>query len=231
MATQDAPLTAAALRDAERVTMLSTPESVLMDRAAAAIADECGERSPAVLLVGRGNNGGDALLAGALLAQRGSVVTAVLLAPHAHDRGLAHLAEAGGRVIEWAVNEPSARWAIGEAELIIDGISGLRGGAGLREPAASAAGAITPGSHVVAVDLPSGLDPDSGTADGVHIVADVTVTFTAPKPCLVLQPAAASAGRVVIVDVGIVLWWLRRGVISARATPAARASPACARLS
>lgn len=203
MATQAAPLTADALRDAERIAMLSTPESALMDRAAAAVAAECSGHRTVALLVGRGNNGGDALLAGALLATAGAQVTAALVAPDAHERGLSKLTEAGGRVVEWAVDAPSARWAIAAAELVVDGITGLRGGAGLREPALSAVRAISHGSVVVAVDLPSGLDPDSGAADAPHVVADVTVTFTAPKPCLVLEPASASAGRVVIADVGI----------------------------
>ena len=67
--------------------MLHTPESVLMDRAAAAVAREAMGASRVALLVGRGNNGGDALLAGALLAEGGAAVTAILLAPDAHERG------------------------------------------------------------------------------------------------------------------------------------------------
>ena len=63
--------------------------------------------------------------------------------------------------------------------------------------------AIIPGTQVISVDLPSGLDPDSGDASEPHVTADTTVTFTAPKFCLTLNPAAASAGRVVIVDVGV----------------------------
>lgn len=183
--------------------MLFTPESVLMDKAAAAVAGECRGYAHVVLLVGRGNNGGDALLAGALLASDGAEVTAVLLGPHAHERGLSQLEAAGGKLIEWAVHSASAKWAIANAELVIDGITGLRGGAGLREPALSAVQAIVAGTTVVAVDLPSGLDPDSSDADAPHVRADVTVTFTAPKACLVFEPAAASAGRVVLVDVGI----------------------------
>lgn len=205
MASQSEPMTASALRAAERVTMLHTPEPVLMDRAAAAVAGEATGASSVALLIGRGNNGGDALLAGALLAGRGVPVTAVLLSPDAHKRGLLALAEAGGQVLEWAVNPEGSANAIAAADLVIDGIVGIGGTGGLREDAQAGVGAITPGTRVISVDLPSGLDPDSGDAGAPHVTADITVTFTAPKLCLTLDPAKASAGRVVIVDVGVTL--------------------------
>ena len=183
--------------------MLHTPESVLMDRAAAAVAVEATGAERAVALVGRGNNGGDALLCCALLAGRGTAVTAVLLAPDAHPRGLAALTDAGGRVIEWDIDAAGALAHIADADLVIDGILGLGGRGGLREAAQAAVSIITPGTRVIAVDLPSGLNPDSGEASAPHVTADTTVTFTAPKLCLTLKPAAASAGRVVVADVGV----------------------------
>ncbi len=184
--------------------MLHTPESVLMDRAAAAVAGEASGAERVVALVGRGNNGGDALLACALLAGRGAAVTAVLLAPDAHPRGLASLTEAGGRVIEWDIDaercaRPTSRMQISLLTEFLD----LVDRAGCVPLRKSAVAAITPGTTVIAVDLPSGLNPDSGDASAPHITADTTVTFTAPKLCLTLKPAAASAGRVVIVDVGV----------------------------
>lgn len=203
MAVQTAPLTTDALRAAERITKLHTPESVLMDRAAMAIAGEAAGAPRVALLVGRGNNGGDALLAGALLAARGSAVTAVLLAPDAHERGLAALTGAGGRVVEWDIDSGGAIAAIVEADLIVDGIVGLGAQGGLRAAAQSAVNTILPGTRIISVDIPSGLDPDSGEANRPHVTAETTVTFTAPKLCLTLNPAAASAGRVVIADVGV----------------------------
>jgi hydroxyethylthiazole kinase-like uncharacterized protein yjeF len=203
MASQSQPLSVSALRAAERITMLHTPESALMDRAAAAVAGEAVGAQRVALLVGRGNNGGDALLAGALLAGRGAEVTAVLLAPDAHERGLATLAEAGGRVIEWDVDMESAIAGIVDADIVMDGIIGLGAQGGLRAVAQAAVRAILPGTPVIAVDLPSGLSPDSGDASAPHVTAHTTVTFTAPKLCLTLQPAAASAGRVVVADVGV----------------------------
>jgi NAD(P)H-hydrate repair Nnr-like enzyme with NAD(P)H-hydrate epimerase domain len=95
--------------------------------------------------------------------------------------------------------------ALAAAALVIDGIVGLGGVGGLRDEAVDAVAAIPAHTKVVAVDLPSGLDPDSGAAGVPHVRADVTVTFTAPKICLVREPAAASAGRVVVADVGVSL--------------------------
>ena len=203
MAWQSQPLSASALRAAERITMLHTPESVLMDRASAAVASEATGASRIALLVGRGNNGGDALLAGARLAEGGAAVTAVLLAPDAHERGLLCLTQSGGRVIEWDIDPASATAALADADVVIDGIVGLGGQGGLRAAAQSALKAILPGTRMISVDLPSGLDPDSGSAVPAHVTADITVTFTAPKLCLTTEPAASSAGRVVVADVGV----------------------------
>ena len=153
MAVTNRPATAAAMREAERITMLHTPEDTLMDRAATAIAAECGGLSPVVLLVGAGNNGGDALLAGALLASQGANVTAVLLTPDAHPRGLAMLTQAGGRVLEWQLSPEGARSALRAAAAVIDGIVGLGGRPGLRPDAQEAVAAIAERAQVIAVDL------------------------------------------------------------------------------
>jgi len=203
MASQSQPLRVSELRAAERVTMITTPEHVLMDRAALAVAGEATGAHRVAVLAGRGNNGGDALLAGSLLAGRGCSVTAVLLAPDAHARGLSELTKAGGQALEWVTDPEEAAFAIASADVVIDGIVGLGGAEGLREDAQAAVSAIKPGTTVISVDLPSGLNPDSGSADHPHVTADITVTFTAPKLCLMLEPAKASAGRVVIADVGV----------------------------
>ncbi|MBW1597867.1 NAD(P)H-hydrate epimerase, partial [Streptomyces sp. JJ38] len=93
-----------AVRDAERELMARLPEGALMQRAAAGLAVAAAELlgrtygARVALLVGSGDNGGDALYAGARLARRGAAVTAVLLAPdRAHPGGLAALRAAGGR--------------------------------------------------------------------------------------------------------------------------------------
>ncbi len=199
----------AQIRAAEERTMRTVPEDALMDRAAAAVAAAAGALldqrggvagARVAVLVGPGNNGGDALLAGALLARENAQVVAVALAPRMHARGRAALESAGGRVLAAGAD---ASETVAEADLAIDGIVGIGSRPGLRDDAASLVDALR--CPIVAADLPSGLDADAGTADLPHVRADITVTFTAPKRCLVEQPAAASAGAVILADVGIAL--------------------------
>jgi hydroxyethylthiazole kinase-like uncharacterized protein yjeF len=147
------------------------------------------------VLVGSGDNGGDALFAGALLARRGAVVTAILLGTTAHVDGLAALRRAGG-----AVSDASA---LDGADLVLDGIVGIGGSGALRPAAAAIVGAIPPDAIVVAVDVPSGVDADTGVVDGAAVNADVTVTFGTWKPGLLLDPGAQHAGAVELVDIGL----------------------------
>lgn len=205
-------MTAAQIRVAEERAMRHVSESRLMSRAADAVAAECeailGTRfgratGNVVVLAGTGNNGGDAMLAGARLHYRGTKTTVVLVGPRAHELGLGECLAAGTGVIDATQDLAAARAALETADLVIDGIVGISGSPGLRPPADALVAAISPLSTVVAVDLPSGLDVDSGQADAPHVRAHVTVTFTAPKPCLATDPARASAGRVVVANVGV----------------------------
>ncbi|WP_199827417.1 NAD(P)H-hydrate dehydratase [Streptomyces xylophagus] len=195
------------VRAAERELMARLPEGALMQRAAAGLAVACAQLvgrvygSRVVLLVGSGDNGGDALYAGARLARRGAAVTAVLLAPErTHSGGLAALLRAGGRTVA-----PSdAEELILGADLVLDGIVGIGGKGGLRPDAARLAG-FAAGSRgvVVAVDLPSGVEADSGEVRGAAVRADLTVTFGAHKPGLLIDPAREYAGSVRLVDIGL----------------------------
>jgi hydroxyethylthiazole kinase-like uncharacterized protein yjeF len=150
-----------------------------------------------VLLVGFGDNGGDALYAGVKLAARGVEVRAVLMdETRVHAAGLAALVQAGGRI--------AGEEALDRADLIIDGLLGIGGRGGLRERAALLAEAAQRGgAPVLAVDLPSGIDADSGQVSGMCLRADVTVTFGAYKPGLLIDPAAANAGVIEFVDIGL----------------------------
>ncbi|MFF0205478.1 NAD(P)H-hydrate dehydratase [Streptomyces sp. NPDC005017] len=197
------------VRAAERDLMARLPEGALMQRAAAGLAAACAELlgrvygSRVVLLVGSGDNGGDALYAGARLARRGAGVTAVLLSPErAHAQGLAALRRAGG-----TVTDPAAADALIErADLVLDGIVGIGGKGGLRPQAerlAAAAGRAR--AAVVAVDLPSGVDADTGEVPGAAVRADLTVTFGTHKPGLLIDPARDHAGSVRLVDIGLEL--------------------------
>ncbi|WP_061965375.1 NAD(P)H-hydrate epimerase [Demequina aurantiaca] len=215
MATYSEVMTAAQLRDAERITMQSTPEAELMDRAADAVAAEARGtteartrqmgRAHVVVLAGTGNNGGDALLAGALLSAEGADAVAVLVGDGAHERGLKRFAAAGGRIVRAADSLDEALALVREAHCVIDGIVGLGARAGLRAPADGLVAEIPLHAAVIAVDIPSGLEADSGDADLPHVHAGVTVTFTALKRCLSARPAKTSAGLVVLADVGVTL--------------------------
>jgi hydroxyethylthiazole kinase-like uncharacterized protein yjeF len=194
----------ATVRAAEAVLMAQLPAGTLMDRAAAGLAATCGRLLPkvygshVVLLVGSGDNGGDALFAGALLAQRGAVVSAILLGRATHAGGLAALRAAGGRVAGADLAHVMLR-----AELVIDGIVGIGGKGGLRDDAIAAVQLIPTEATVVAVDVPSGVDADTGEVEGRAIGADVTVTFGTWKPGLVVDPGAEHAGAVELIDIGL----------------------------
>ncbi|WP_089256122.1 bifunctional ADP-dependent NAD(P)H-hydrate dehydratase/NAD(P)H-hydrate epimerase [Asanoa hainanensis] len=190
-------------------------DDVLIQRAAAGLAAECTriliERHRRVygcrvlLLVGVGKNGADALVAGARLRGRGAHVDAVLVGTDAYVPGLSELRRLGGSFLDALSDEGSkaAFDALSAADLIVDGIVGDRGNGGLRSPADALVDAIPRGVPVIAVDLPSGVDPDTGEIVGSHVTADVTVTFGTFKPCLFAPPAAHAAGRTVLVDVGL----------------------------
>jgi hydroxyethylthiazole kinase-like uncharacterized protein yjeF len=193
------------VRAAERALMARLPEGALMQRAAAGLASVCARLLPAVygsrvvLLVGGGDNGGDALYAGARLARRGARVHAVQAGSKIHEAGLADLLAAGGRLLPGG-----AEAAIAGADLIIDGLTGIGGTGGLREPHARyAALAAESTALVVACDVPSGVDASTGRVDGAAVHADVTVTFGTYKPGLLVDPGASRCGVVELVDIGL----------------------------
>ncbi|MBB4793303.1 NAD(P)H-hydrate dehydratase [Streptomyces nodosus] len=205
------------VRAAERALMARLPEGALMQRAAAGLAAACADLlgrvygSRIVLLVGSGDNGGDTLYAGARLARRGAGVTAVLLAPeHTHQGGLAALRRAGGTVAPSRQKDgipaflAAAEEGIRRADLVVDGIVGIGGKGGLRPDAAPlAALAEESRAVVVAVDLPSGVEADSGEVRGAAVRADLTVTFGTHKPALLVDPAREYAGSVRLVEIGL----------------------------
>lgn len=194
------------VRAAESALMARVPDGTLMQRAAAGLASVCARLlgqvygSRVVVLAGTGDNGGDALYAGALLARRGAIVTAVTTGPRAHQGGMAALLAAGGRL----AGPQDAATLIERADIIIDGILGIGGRGGLREAAAAlAALAASARGLVVAVDLPSGIDADTGEVAGAAVRADVTVTFGTWKPGLFIDPGAGLAGAAELIDIGL----------------------------
>lgn len=187
------------IREAEAPLLASLPEGGLMRRAAfglaTAIARELilltggisGRRVCAV--VGSGDNGGDALWAATFLSRRGTAAAAVLLNPErTHKAALAAFTRSGGRIVE---SVPAA------TDLVIDGVVGISGSGPLRPNAAEVFANVT--APVVAVDIPSGVDVQTGAADGPHVQASLTVTFGGLKPV----HALGDCGRVELVDIGL----------------------------
>ncbi|WP_328706863.1 NAD(P)H-hydrate epimerase [Clavibacter zhangzhiyongii] len=188
----------------------------LMRVAAAGLARECRALAPAgavLVLVGAGNNGGDALLAAAELAREGREVRAIRTASRVHGAGAAQAAATGIAITAAEELADDRIAALGRASaLVVDGILGIGTTASpaLRGEARRVVAALLPvvaaddGPRVVACDLPSGIGADDGAVpDPTVLPADVTVTFGAGKAGLLRGPGRALAGRVALVDVGL----------------------------
>jgi hydroxyethylthiazole kinase-like uncharacterized protein yjeF len=175
----------------------------LMARAAAGLAARLRAfRGPLLVLAGSGNNGGDALFAAAELAAEGWATRIIALGDRIHAAGLDAALTAGA-----TRHDPADAVALADGAVVVDGIlgTGSTGHAALRGTARDVVEALRPlAPTVVAVDLPSGVDPDTGEVpDPAVLRAEVTVTFGALKPGLLREPGARYAGRVVLVDIGL----------------------------
>src|SRR5262245_64576540 len=212
-------LNAAQMREADKraINDIGLPSLVLMENAGRqtvaameAMYADLSERHVGVLC-GRGNNGGDGFVVARTLAQRGVDVSVFLVGRVAEVRGDARinleiLGRLGLTVIE--VSDSQA-WELhfselSDCNLIVDAIFGT----GLNAPVSGLVESViadvnASGIPIVAVDLPSGLSADSHEPIGPSIEAGLTVTLGAPKLPLVLPPAEARAGDVVIADIGI----------------------------
>jgi hydroxyethylthiazole kinase-like uncharacterized protein yjeF len=154
-----------------------------------------------LLLIGGGNNGGDALFAGAYLRERGAAVTALLLTDNPHAEGISAFRRAGGRVTSWS---DDCLADVGDADLVIDGLVGIGGSGALREPMAECVRVVNAlANAIIAVDIPSGVNANTGAVEGEAIDADLTVTFGALKPGLLLMPGKEFAGAIDLVDIDL----------------------------
>ncbi len=192
---------AAQIRVAEAAAV--QPPEQLMRRAAAAVAaaarEELGERTRVLLVVGPGNNGGDALYAGAELVD-GRQVWAWRTADSVHAAGWQALLEAGGQ--EVAADEALA--ILPEVDLVVDGVFGIGARAGLPGPVEALAVACRERQlPVLSVDLPSGLEADSAWAPAESFWPTRTVALGSYKACHLLGPARRRCGRVTIADIGL----------------------------
>ncbi|QTX04930.1 NAD(P)H-hydrate epimerase [Agromyces archimandritae] len=187
----------------------------LMAMAAAALAEAVreelvGQTGGVVLLVGSGDNGGDALFAGAELAAEGVPVVIVPTASTMHETGRRAALEAGASERAWHPDPDGVRAAVLAAAVVVDGILGTGASGALRGTAKEIVAGIRPlleagaRPRVVACDLPSGIDPDDGRVDAPEVLrADTTVTFGAAKAGLLIEPGSDYVGRLRVVDLGL----------------------------
>jgi NAD(P)H-hydrate epimerase len=179
------------------------PGQALMEAAGWQVASVIRRRfapRPVTVLCGPGNNGGDGFVVGRLLEAWGWPVNVALLGEAAQLKGDAALMAARWR----GPLAPAAVEAVDGNPLVVDALFG----AGLSRPLDGMARAVIEAVaarrlEVVAVDVPSGVDGNTGQVLGVAAQAAVTVTFFRPKPGHVLLPGRLLCGEVVVGDIGI----------------------------
>ena len=185
--------TAEAIRAAEEEFIAANPDTDLMQLAAAAVAERAAQLAPSgtvLVVVGPGNNGGDGLYAARNLARQGRHVTVWLVSGKAHPGGVVAARQASIRFVD----SLTVLRMLPEMSLVIDAVAGIGGRPGLSHVVAQFFDACqTLAIPVLAVDVPSGLDPDSHQRPETFVQADHTITFGAPKLCTVAQPAASNS--------------------------------------
>ena len=209
-------LTAASIRRLEAAALAALPGGILMARAAEAVAEATARLArtlepgrPVLALVGPGNNGGDALLAALRLRERGYACRAIALRPAGASHGDAGEAWRAARTAGLRIDGVEAlREALEAAPIAIDGLFGIGLDRALDGPAAALCGALREARvPVVAVDVPSGIDADSGAIVGgpgaAAVRAVCTVTMIADKPGLHTGAALDHAGTVQVAGLGL----------------------------
>jgi hydroxyethylthiazole kinase-like uncharacterized protein yjeF len=200
-------LTAAEMAEADRRTIAAgTPGMTLMEAAGAAVADAAAALSPdgpVLVVAGPGNNGGDGFVAARRLAAAGRAVTVALFGDPARLRGDAAIARdrwPGPTLPGAGLHDAEP---LPEAALVIDALFGAGLDRAVDGPAAALVAAMNAGPPVLAVDLPSGLDADTGRPLGVAVRATATVTFFRKKPGHLIYPGRALCGRLILAEIGI----------------------------
>ena len=208
-------LTAAEMREVDRLTTAKyrIPSLTLMENAGKSVAQFIQARFPdlkrrsVIVLCGKGNNGGDGFVVARQLLKAGANVEAFLVSDTRDVKGDAstnvkrwrnasgklHIAGRGGPI------------ALPDDAIIVDALLGTGARGPVEGRLAEVIAAVNrrgPRCFVVAVDIPSGLHADTGEVQGVAVLADCTVTFTAPKPGLVFGAGQRHAGQLVVRDIG-----------------------------
>ncbi len=197
-------LTTAEMERADQLAIAAgTPGFALMLSAGQAVAEaamDLAEEGPILVVAGRGNNGGDGFVAAAELAARGREVSVILLCERDSLQGDAASAARGWKYPVLPFNPQ----AIGKPALIIDALFG----AGLNRPVKGEPHDMIEainanGAPVLSIDLPSGINGDTGAVMGIAVRATETVTFFRRKPGHLLLPGRIYCDRVRVADIGI----------------------------
>ncbi len=185
---------------------LGIPGLELMECAGTGLAEltiELARQGPSVVVCGKGNNGGDGLVAARILRERGFEVRVVTLGATEELQGDART---NLERLPGPSPEPFDAAALAGSATVVDAILGTGFSGAPREPAAKAIEAINSAGAravVVACDVPSGVDASTGEVAGAAVRARATATFHAGKPGLWIAPGKAHAGEVRVIDIGI----------------------------
>jgi len=212
-------LSAQEMRAVDRwaIDRMGIPALRLMENAGAAVAscveDWCIDAASVLVLVGKGNNGGDGLVAARHLRSTGRKVVAWLLFPESELSPEAKVnlesAREAGVVLAGANDSPEAPLAsldraLSEVDVVLDGMLGTGAQGAPRGVVGAAIGLLNASDvPVVAIDGPSGVDGDRGAVEGSAVLATHTVALGSLKMGLVLYPGAGHTGDVRVVDIGI----------------------------
>lgn len=207
-------LNTAQMREMDRyaIDVLTVPSTLLMSNASEKIAKAALELpydvKSAAIFCGSGNNGGDGIGAALHLLKQGLEVRAFLTGSREKmtsdtlemERRFAEL----GGVLEDFASSPDAAYFSKNCDVIIDAIFGIGLNTELRGSALDAVRLMNDSpARIVAADIPSGVEADTGRILGDAVRADITVTFSFAKPGLFIEPGCTCCGDVRVVDIGI----------------------------
>lgn len=204
------------LVDQRAINDLGMPGVVLMENAgrnAAHLLLELGISGPVVICAGKGNNGGDGLVIARHLQNAGVAVQVLLFAEPEDLQGDARINFGIIReFVPWqvcTVDQPAWMSLLECADWIVDALLGTGTRGAIREPYVTAIQAINASpARVLAVDLPAGLDCDTGEPLNACVRADVTATFVAAKTGFAQLAAQSCLGMLRVLDIGVPQHWL-----------------------
>jgi ADP-dependent NAD(P)H-hydrate dehydratase / NAD(P)H-hydrate epimerase len=200
----------------QRCVAFGIPTEVLMENAGRAVAEAIrsyadNQSASVVVLVGPGNNGGDGLVAGRYLRTYGFGVTLLAFGSRpVSDKNVILAREHGLEIVDaGATSLDRLERSLEMADIVVDAFLGI----GKNRPISGRLAEILattaavrqrrPSMMIVALDIPSGVDADTGRVDPQCVAADETITLGFPKPGLFVLPGAGYAGRITIADIGI----------------------------